>query len=91
MIDGSSIGNVETGDFAKPRSIAIHTIKRLLFWTDAGSEQAIYRSRLDGSDRVMLAAKLEGVTALCIDPQLNLVFYAHGKRIDAIDLNGKIK
>lgn len=74
-----------------PRSIAIDTIKRLLFWTDSGSEQAIYRSRLDGSDRVKLISKLEGVTALCIDPQLSLVFYAHGKRIDVTDFNGKSK
>uniref|UniRef100_A0A336M1L1 CSON010315 protein n=1 Tax=Culicoides sonorensis TaxID=179676 RepID=A0A336M1L1_CULSO len=91
LSDGSNIGNVDVGESKKPRSIAIHTIKRLLFWTDAGSQQAIYRSRLDGSDRVQLISKLEGVTTICVDPQLNLVFYAHGKKIDAMDLRGKSK
>lgn len=63
-------------------------MKRLLFWTDVGSQQAIIRARVDGSERIVLASKLEGVTALAIDPYLDLVFYAHGKRIDSMDLNG---
>lgn len=86
-----SIGIVDTGDSKKPRSIAIHTVKRLLFWSDSGLQQAIFRSRLDGSNRTTLASKLEGVTALSVDPVLNLIFYAHGKRIDIMDLNGKNK
>lgn len=90
-MDGYGIGIIDTGDSQKPRNIAIHTTKRLLFWTDVGNQQAIFRSRLDGAGKVMLAFKLEGVTALAVDQQLDLVFYAHGKRIDCMDINGKNK
>jgi len=66
-------------------------MKRLLFWTDVGSHQAIIRARVDGNERVELAYKLEGVTALALDQQSDMIYYAHGKRIDAIDINGKNK
>lgn len=49
------------------------------------------RSRVDGAERVILAFKLEGVTALAVDQQTDMVFYAHGKRIDCMDINGKNK
>lgn len=71
----------------KPRSIAVHAIRRLLFWTDV-SLQTIYRARLDGADRQLLVSNLDGVSAMSIDPQLELVFFAHGKCIEVIDLNG---
>ena len=89
--DGDNIGVIDTGDSEKPRNIAVHTMKRLLFWTDVGSQQAIIRSRVDGAERVVLAFKLEGVNALAIDQQTEMVYYAHGKRIDAMDINGKNK
>ncbi|XP_055856668.1 low-density lipoprotein receptor-related protein 6 [Episyrphus balteatus] len=88
---GESIGVIDTGDSEKPRNIAVHAMKRLLFWTDVGSQQAIMRSRVDGAERVILAFKLEGVTALAVDQQTDMVFYAHGKRIDSMDINGKNK
>lgn len=90
-LDGYTIGIVDIGDSEKPRSIAVHAMKRLLFWTDVGSQQAIFGSRLDGADRVTLASKLDGVAAIAVDPQLNLIFFAHGKQIDVMDLNGENK
>ncbi|XP_037945125.1 low-density lipoprotein receptor-related protein 6 [Teleopsis dalmanni] len=89
--DGDNIGVIDTGDSEKPRNIAVHVMKRLLFWTDVGSQQAIIRARVDGAERVVLAFKLEGVTALAIDQQSDMIFYAHGKRIDYMDINGKNK
>lgn len=89
--DGDSIGVIDTGDSEKPRNIAVHAMRRLLFWTDVGSQQAIIRSRIDGAERVVLAFKLEGVTALAVDQQNDMVYYAHGKRIDSMDINGKNK
>ncbi|XP_026850839.1 low-density lipoprotein receptor-related protein 6 isoform X2 [Drosophila persimilis] len=66
---GESVGVNDTGDSEKPRNIAVHAMKRLLFWTDVSSHQAIIRARFEGSERVELAYKLEGVTALALDQQ----------------------
>jgi low density lipoprotein receptor-related protein 5/6 len=88
-LDGYGIGYVDTGDSEKPRNLAIHSIRRLLFWTDV-EQQSIFRSRLDGSDRMTLAV-LEGNSVIAVDPILNLIFFAHGKRIDMMDIHGKNK
>lgn len=66
-------------------------MKRLLFWSDVGNQQAIFRARIDGAERVTLASKLDGVSAMAIDPQLDLVFFAHGKCIDMIGIDGHNK
>ena len=89
-MDGESVGTVDIGDSEKPRSLAVHPIKRLIFWSDAGL-QAIYRARMDGAERMTLARNLEGITALAVDPQLDLLFFAHGKKLDCMDINGKNK
>lgn len=82
---------MDIGDSEKPRSVAVHPMRRLLFWTDVGQQQAIFRARLDGADRFTLASKLDGVTAMAIDPQYDLVFFAHGKCIDVIGIDGQNK
>jgi low density lipoprotein receptor-related protein 5/6 len=87
-LDGFAVGTVEKGISEKPRSIAIHSTKRLLFWTDVGSRQAIIKAKIDGSSLVTLAIQLEGVTCLAIDQISNLVFFAHGKKIEYMDING---
>lgn len=38
-----------------------------------------------------LASKLDGVAAIAVDPQLDLVFLAYGKQIDVMDLTGQNK
>lgn len=75
-------------DMEKPRSIAVHAMRRLLVWSDV-SLQAVYRARLDGAERQQLVNNLDGVTAMAVDPQLELVFFAHGKCIEVIDLDGQ--
>lgn len=85
------MGVVDIGYTEKPRSIAVHSMKRLLFWTDAGSQQAIYRARVDGADRMTLAIQLDGIAAIAVDQQLDLLFYAYNKRIDVMDLDGRNK
>lgn len=82
---------MDIGDSEKPRSIAVHSMKRLIFWTDVGSQQAIYRARIDGAERVKLASELDGVAAIAVDSQLDLLFYSYGKRIDVMDLDGRNK
>lgn len=67
----------------------MHPTKRLLFWTDFGSQQAVIRAKMDGSNSLVLANKLEGVSSLAVDPISNLVFFSHGGRIESVDINGK--
>jgi low density lipoprotein receptor-related protein 5/6 len=89
-LDGyDPIGIVDTGSSEKPRSIAVHPIRRLLFWTDVGSQQAVIRAKMDGTNSMILADRLEGVTSLALDPISNLVFFAHGRKIEFLDINGK--
>lgn len=85
------MGVVDIGDTEKPRSIAIHSMKRLLFWTDVGTQQAVFRARIDGADRMTLAFKLEGIAAIAVDQELDLLFFAYNKRIDVMDLDGRNK
>lgn len=44
---------------------------------------------MDGSNSLVLANKLEGVSSLAVDPISNLVFFSHGGRIESVDINGK--
>lgn len=90
-LDGFELGVVDIGDSEKPRSIAVHSMKRLLFWSDVGSQQSVYRSRIDGADRMTLAFKLDGIAAIAVDQQLDLLFFAYNKRIDVMDLDGRNK
>lgn len=85
------MGTVDIGDSEKPRSIAVHSMKPLLFWTDVGSHQAIYRARIDGADRLTLTFNLKGVTAIAVDQDLDLLFFAYNARIDVMDLDGRNK
>ncbi|XP_055383334.1 low-density lipoprotein receptor-related protein 6 [Condylostylus longicornis] len=89
-LDGDGVGIVDT-DSEQPRNVAVHSMKRLLFWTDVGSRQAIFRARVDGAEKTILAFKLEGVTSLAVDQHADIIYYAHGKRIDFMDINGKNK
>lgn len=88
-LDGLELGVVDIGDSEKPRSIAVHSMKRLLFWTDVGNQQSIYRARVDGADRLTLAFKLDGIAAIAIDQDLDLLFFAYNKRIDVMDIDGR--
>lgn len=44
---------------------------------------------MDGSESMVLAIQLEGVTSLAVDPISNMVYFAHGKKIEVLDINGK--
>lgn len=90
-LNGDPIGHVEIGDSEKPRGVAVHPMKRLIFWTDVGSKQAIFRARIDGAERITLAEKLDGVSAMTVDSQQDLVFFAHGKIIDMMKIDGQNK
>jgi low density lipoprotein receptor-related protein 5/6 len=44
---------------------------------------------MDGSNSMVLAIQLEGVTSLAVDPISNMIFFAHGRKIEFMDINGK--
>lgn len=81
------MGTIDTGDQQVPRNLAIDSLDRFLFWTDYG-QQAIFRARIDGAQRIMLVNKLSGVNALTIDSQMKIVFYADGESIERMDYSG---
>lgn len=54
-----------------------------------GSRQAVIRAKMDGSISMVLAIQLEGVTSLAVDPISNLVYFAHGRKIEYMDISGK--
>lgn len=87
-LDGIEIGAVNISSLEKPRSIAVHSMKRLLFWTDVGRQQSINSARIDGAEHVVLAYNLSSITAIAVDQQLHLLFFAYNQRIDAMNLDG---
>ncbi|XP_076640079.1 low-density lipoprotein receptor-related protein 6 isoform X1 [Colletes latitarsis] len=86
--NGSALGIVVKGDGEKPRNIAIHSEKRLLFWTDVGRKVRVMRSKMDGEERVVIAIDLEQLTSIAVDAISNIVYWAHGNRIEYADFDG---
>lgn len=85
--NGSTLGIVVKSDGEKPRYIALHSRQRLLFWTDMGRKMRVMQSKMDGKERVVIAADLEP-TGLAVDTVANVVYWAHGKLIERADFNG---
>lgn len=83
------LGTVNVSETEQPRGIVVHSMKRLLFWTDMGSQQSINRARIDGADRSILAYNLSGIVAIAVDQHLDLLFFAYTQRIDVMDLDGR--
>lgn len=55
-----------------------------------GALQAIYRARIDGADRQIIAEKLSGISAMTVDHVHDVVIFAmDGKNIDIMDIHGK--
>lgn len=89
-MNGEPVGNVEVGgsDMERPRQLAVHSMHRLVLWTDVGL-QSVWRSRLDSTERRQVVGQLNGVTAMAVDQQADLVFVAHGKSIEMMGLEGQ--
>lgn len=88
-MDGAEIGAVAISNLEKPRSIAVHSMKRLLFWTDIGRQQSINCARIDGSEHTILAYNLSTLSAIALDQQMGLLFFAYNQRIDVMDIDGR--
>ncbi|XP_066593822.1 low-density lipoprotein receptor-related protein 6 isoform X2 [Prorops nasuta] len=84
----SILGVVVKEDGEKPRNIAIHSERRLLFWIDAGIKMRVMMSKMDGKDRTTIASNLEQPTSLTVDTVSNVVYWAHSKVIEFSSFNG---
>ncbi|XP_065226594.1 low-density lipoprotein receptor-related protein 6-like [Planococcus citri] len=87
----SHLGPVFTGVDRKPRKIAIHAEKALIFWTDDGSVPSIGRTQL--GDRYIERIDTDNriVDAIAVDTQSNLLFYSYNQMIFSSDLSGDKK
>lgn len=78
---------------ARPRSIVLDTVNRLMYWTDWGSSPAIVRARMDdGGDRTALVSSdVKWPNALAVDFAENVLYWGDAwfHRIERIDLSGK--
>lgn len=86
-----NVGRLLTNDQDKPRAIALHAKKALIFWVNAALPIRIESSRMDGSQRKTVIDKDIGVpTDLTVDGQDDLIFWAdiHLKRLESSDLSG---
>ncbi|KAL0269033.1 UNVERIFIED_CONTAM: hypothetical protein PYX00_010774 [Menopon gallinae] len=73
----------------KPRNLAVHPEKGLLFWTDLAAEHKIYRSRLDGSKKMILVTNLRELSAIAVNKSSNVLYFAHSNLIEVCDLEGQ--
>ncbi|XP_023239238.1 low-density lipoprotein receptor-related protein 6-like [Centruroides sculpturatus] len=90
-LNGKAIGIIISGDDQKPRHIAIHPNKGLIFWTNLMHPPRIEKSSLDGLNKQIIIK--DGLTqpgALAVDIINNLIFWSdlNAKTIETADLDG---
>lgn len=73
----------------KPRLLALHPTRRLMFWTDVGNEPQILRSRLDGSHRISIKKLTNNVTAIALDLDTDMVVWAEGNKVLMCNIDGE--
>lgn len=91
-LDNSSVPIVvvRSHDAEKPKLIALHPLKGLLFWVAEGlSDNRIYRCKLDGVRRTVLITGLHPVTAFTVDSKGDLIYWATSSSIESADIDGK--
>ncbi|KAJ8981147.1 hypothetical protein NQ317_013812, partial [Molorchus minor] len=88
-LDNSSpFGSLEHREGEKPRLIALHAAKRLIFYTDVGSTPQLVRTRLDGSHRIVIT-KAGDIAAIAVDTENDLIVWAQGHSIYISNIDGE--
>ncbi|CAH0560791.1 unnamed protein product [Brassicogethes aeneus] len=82
-----SFGHLESKEDEKPRLIAIHVTKRLLFYTDIGATPQLVRTRLDGSHKLTIA-KANDIVAIAVDVENELIVWARSQTIYMANIEG---
>ncbi|XP_014248480.1 low-density lipoprotein receptor-related protein 6 isoform X2 [Cimex lectularius] len=80
---------IRTHPSEKPKFIALHTLKGLLFWVGESRESRIYKSRMDGVRRVTLISNLPQVVSLAVDQKDSAIYWATGMHLESADFEGK--
>ncbi|CAG0887744.1 unnamed protein product [Cyprideis torosa] len=97
--DGLPLGTIVGGRYeedsgpVKPRQLAFHYLRGILFWVDISFPDAvrIRRTLLDGSDNsVILDGRVE-ISALAVDVGGDLLFWSEERSLHVSDLHGKGK
>ncbi|KAG5877087.1 hypothetical protein JTB14_015462 [Gonioctena quinquepunctata] len=86
--NSNEFGILEARDGEKPRFIALHADKRLLFYSDIGKTPQLIRTRLDGSHRIVIT-KAINITAIAVDIENDLVVWAQGQSIHISNIDGE--
>lgn len=85
----STVGIVMQRENEKPRLLALHPTRRLIFWTDVGTEPQILRSRLDGSHRITIKKLTTNVTAIALDLDTDMVIWAEANKVYTCNIDGE--
>ncbi|XP_055949393.1 low-density lipoprotein receptor-related protein 6-like [Argiope bruennichi] len=90
-IRGSPIGSVIGDEDDKPRFIALHPTKGLLFWINMMHPPLIERANMDGHmRRILFSTNLERPTSLTVDVVDNYLYWGDSvlKKIERSSLSG---
>uniref|UniRef100_A0A8D8WXU2 Low-density lipoprotein receptor-related protein 6 n=2 Tax=Cacopsylla melanoneura TaxID=428564 RepID=A0A8D8WXU2_9HEMI len=76
------------GEGVKPRHLALHQDRGLLFWSDLNEKHNIVRCRIDGAKKLIIAGDLLHVTSVTVDTELHNVYFSYNGIVEMTDLNG---
>lgn len=85
--NGSAVGVVVQTEDEKPRLLAIHPTRRLVFYTDAGPNLQLVRIRMDGSQRIVIN-RGHVVAALAVDIEADMLVWAQEHTIYMSTIDG---
>nr|XP_023018542.1 low-density lipoprotein receptor-related protein 6 [Leptinotarsa decemlineata] len=86
--NSNEFGILKRKEGEKPRLLALHVDKRLLFYTDVGKTPQLIRTRMDGSHRIVIA-KADNITAIAVDTENDVVVWAQGHSIYISNIDGE--
>lgn len=90
-LDGSHRKVLIYEELEKPRAIALHPIRKLMFWTDWGVTPQIESAAMDGSQRKTLAnTNLQWPNGLTVDYTSDHIYWVDAKYhiIERANLDG---
>ncbi|XP_077987039.1 low-density lipoprotein receptor-related protein 6-like [Glandiceps talaboti] len=91
-LDGEGDTILISDGIDEPSGIAIHAVKRYLFWTDVGTSPHIERSSLNGKERkILVRSALSQPNHLAIDFNKDRLYWTDDGRhkLESTDFNGE--
>ncbi|XP_013773894.1 low-density lipoprotein receptor-related protein 6-like [Limulus polyphemus] len=90
-LDGTPVGVLITGENQKPRALALHFTRGLLYWINIVSSPRIERAKMDGLESVTVIKEgLQNPEAIAVDSDKDILFWSdYGtNRIESSDIDG---